>query len=1149
MTTACRFRLLLLAGGFVVASTPVAAQIFDQNRSKNDIPQTAGEFGPFNVDFPVGGDEYDTALSGGWRIGGDADWTMATWVEAGDTGARSVLVGGMGDADTGIYLTIARDTVGLRVGRQMMVVKQALSSGWHRLTAVGQSNIVRLYCDGRRVGEVKTDAAFVPTNLRLAPRGIGDFAPFGGRVANFTLVQRALSPAEVAAAAAARPDFGLVRFDTGSPQWPVQAQNMTGLTHPQEPWTLPTSKTPPQPGVAKPPYAGPSLIADGMRGWKLAKWQLAPVSDIKSDGPALSRPGASAGAWRAATVPGTVLTTLVDRGVYPDPGYGLNNMAIPDALGRQDWWYRAEFDLPFGIATTQTLTFNGINYIADIWLNGEPLGTINGAFARGQFDVTGKLKVGANAVAVRIHPPIHPGTPHEQSIAGGWGPNGGLQALDGPTFFASEGWDWIPGVRDRNIGLWQDVMLSGSGTLKIGDPQMVTSLPKPDNSVADVEIDVPVQNVGTAAVSADVTASFDGITVHRTVRAAPGETTVVFKPADFAQLSVQNPKLWWPNGYGAPNLHTAHITVAADGRESDAKDVRFGMRQMSYELSLMNPAGRLRRVEVNFTRARALGQQVVDPRHQGIRKVVGGWTNSLTAAGDASPAVTEVADTRLTPFLILKVNGVRIAVRGGAWGTDDFMKRIGRDRLEPYFRLHREANVNLIRNWMGQNTEPVFYDLADEYGMLIVNDFWASTQDYQMEPEDPALFLANAEDTIKRYRNHPSIAAWFGRNEGVPPRLINEGLERLTRTLDGTRWYTGSSNSVNLWFSGPYNYQKPETYFTTHAKGFAVEVGAMSFPTLEAFQASVPASEQWPITDSWAYHDWHQNGNGDTHGFVEAMTTNLGAATSLPDFERKAQLMNYDDYRAIMEGMNAQLWSKTSGRMLWMTQPAWPSTMWQILSHDYDTHASFYAFKHAAEPVHVQMTLPDHRVQIVNNRLSPVQAHVSARVVALDGQSLGTMQSDVSIPAGQVAEVPGVDLAATLTQAGAAIVALDAQGADGALSHNVYWVANGTADWRRISAMSPQAVAIEAAPAAAVGAEAHVTVTLANRGTAPALNAKLTLLAADGTRILPAYYADNYVSLMPGETRTIEIAFPAAQLPAAVALRGWNIKPERAAIH
>ena len=133
------------------------------------------------------------------------------------------------------------------------------------------------------------------------------------------------------------------------------------------------------------------------------------------------------------------------------------------------------------------------------------------------------------------------------------------------------------------------------------------------------------------------------------------------------------------------------------------------------------------------------------------------------------------------------VNGVRIAARGGSWGMDDMLKRVSRERLEPFFRLHRNANVNIIRNWVGQSTEEVFFELADEYGLLVWNDFWASTQNYNIEPEDPALFLENARDTISRFRNHPSIAVWCGRNEGVPQPILNEGLEELTRTVDGTR--------------------------------------------------------------------------------------------------------------------------------------------------------------------------------------------------------------------------------------------------------------------------------------------------------------------------------------------------------------------------
>ena len=134
-------------------------------------------------------------------------------------------------------------------------------------------------------------------------------------------------------------------------------------------------------------------------------------------------------------------------------------------------------------------------------------------------------------------------------------------------------------------------------------------------------------------------------------------------------------------------------------------------------------------------------------------------------------------------YLVLKVNGVRIAARGGSWGMDDSRKRVSREKLEPYFRLHREANVNIIRNWMGQNTEETFFELADEYGMMVWNDFWASTQDYNTEPLDIPLFLDNARDTVLRFRNHPSIVMWCGRNEGVPSPILNEGLIDVTQQV------------------------------------------------------------------------------------------------------------------------------------------------------------------------------------------------------------------------------------------------------------------------------------------------------------------------------------------------------------------------------
>ena len=219
---------------------------------------------------------------------------------------------------------------------------------------------------------------------------------------------------------------------------------------------------------------------------------------------------------------------------------------------------------------------------------------------------------------------------------------------------------------------------------------------------------------------------------------------------------------------------------------------------------------------------------------EGGLEIVGRITDP---GGETSASIKMLDDSRAAPYLVIKVNGVRIAARGGNWGMDDSRKRVSREHLEPYFRLHRDANLNIIRNWVGQNTEQVFYDLADEYGLMVWNDFWESTQNYNVEAQDPALFLDNVRDTISRFRNHPSIVVWCGRNEGVPQPIINEGIIDLVRALDGTRYYFPSSNQVNLQNSGPYKYMDPTLYYTTLNHGFSVETGTPSFSTLESFRA------------------------------------------------------------------------------------------------------------------------------------------------------------------------------------------------------------------------------------------------------------------------------------------------------------------------
>ena len=729
---------------------------------------------------------------------------------------------------------------------------------------------------------------------------------------------------------------------------------------------------------------------------------------------AAAAPGQRNG-WMAATVPGTVLTTLIDRGVYPNPDFGLNNMAIPESLSKKSFWYREEF-VPAAAMRGRRLTlrFEGINYHATVWVNGRRVGEITGAFLHKGFDVTAMVRVGEkNVVAVRIDPPPHGGIAHEQSLAAGSGDNGGVMMLDGPTFGATEGWDWIPGIRDRNMGLWQDVTLEATGAVAVEVPQIITKLPLPDRSRAEITVRVPLKNETGSAVRGTLEIAFDDVKVTKAVTVDAAGATVELTPAEFKQLTVENPKLWWPNGYGDPALHTMKLSFRADGKVSDEREERFGIREITYEISAFDATGHVRRVEVDPTVAELEGKgAVVAQTHEGFRETPEGWVTSLAAGRERSAALKEIAglrNRRAAPALVIRVNGVRIACRGGAWGMDDMLKRVSRERMEPYFRLHREANVNMIRNWMGQDTEDVFYELADEYGMLVWNDFWDSTQDWNLEPSDSSLFLENARETIRRYRNHPSIAIWCGRNEGVPPVAVNEGLAQLTAEEDGTRYYSADSNKINLHDSGPYKYQEPEEYFTHLSLGFAVEVGLASPPTREVWETWLAKEDQWPISDAWAYHDWHQGGNGDTAPWMQTMIDEFGAPTSLADFDRKAQMINYESHRAVFEGFNAHLWAPNSGRLLWMTQPAWPSSVWQIFTHDYDTQASFYGVKKAGEPVHVQMNLPAHDVAIVNNTeaaLAGVQ--VTARVYDL--KSKLRLEKTATVTAGPNSTTPALTM-------------------------------------------------------------------------------------------------------------------------------------------
>ena len=1100
--------------------------------------------------------------------------TLSAWVLVGEKTPRTTLIAGVGDPlkEDSRFIGLVDLHPILRFGknRELSASKALTGNGWHLLAATFDGTSARLYADGLEVASGTPVLAQVDPVLTIAPdeQLPGEaFTHFGGLVAQVTLSPSVLPAATLRALSLATPDPSFLRLEEASQPWPIQVRAQAGYLAPQDPALMPHSRAPLGKAVARPlaPLSKNALTPRDPGSWTISQnWMLTTASQETPDGQTLSQASFDSRRWMRATIPGTVLTTMIDRGVYPDSDFGLNNLAIPETLNKQNYWYRVEFETPREAANHHlTLTFNGINYAAEVWLNGHALGGIKGAFIRGSFDVSSLLRPdGHNALAVLILPPPHPGIPNEQSLLGGPGENGGAMVLDGPTFMATEGWDWIPAIRDRNIGIWQDVILSVSDQLQLGDPQVVTHLPLPDISSADVEISVPVQNLGSQAVNATLHARFEGVDIAKVVSLAPGQTKVVMKSAEFPQLHVEHPRLWWPNGYGRPDLYHLRLSIDEGANESDRGTSTFGIREVTYQLSLFDSTGKLRRVEVSPTEARARNEQVVDVRHEAMRnREAEFYSASLTSAGEHSPAVKPVIDEPGLTDLVLKVNGVRIAARGGNWGMDDSRKRVSREHLEPFFRLHQEANVNIIRNWVGQNTEETFYELADEYGMMVWNDFWASTQDYNVEPEDVPLFLKNAKDVVQRFRNHPSIVMWCGRNEGVPQPTLNEGLIDVFREEDGTRYYTPGSNRINLRNSGPYFYQQPELYYTKWDRGFSVELGVPSPSTRESLKASMAPADLWPISDAWAYHDWHQSGNGLVQPFMRKLEEEFGAATDFEDFERKAQMLSYNEHRAIFEGFNQHLWTPNSGRMLWMTQPAWPSNMWQIFSSDYDTPGSFYGVKKACEPVHVQLDLSDYSVAAVNtSNTDSGNVVVRATVYSLANQVLLNHEEHVVLGENRTVPAFTLALAPLFAEHGVVLVRLQMQDSGAkTLSDNTYWLAADDSQFRKLNTLARVKLTASAAthPGADTGVssaqkpETAVDLTLTNPSGTAALATKVVLISAkSGMPVLPAYFSENYVTLLPGETRIVTIRYPSqiASGNLKVDLRGWNVEDSSVAV-
>lgn len=797
-------------------------------------------------------------------------------------------------------------------------------------------------------------------------------------------------------------------------------------------------------------------------------WQMQDASKVTASAAEVSAARFQPSGWYQATVPGTVLTTLVDNRVYPEPLYGENMRSIPESLNKASYWYRTVINLPATHKGRRTwLNFDGVNYAAEIWLNGGKLGTLKGAFVRGHFDVTGLLKPGRPAVlAVLVSPQPHPGLPHEHTVANGTGHNGGETALDGPTFLATIGWDWLMAVRDRDTGLWQPVTLSDSGPVTIEAPYVVSHLSTGLDS-ADLDVTATLTNHTDHPVTGMLVGTISGepqpIEFRKKITLdANSHQEVASNAADTPALRLLRPKLWWPNGYGDPNLHHLALRFETGQSTSDQADVQFGIRKVEY----------------------------------------------------AVPG---------TDVLTLVVNNVKVLVRGGNWGMDEAMKRIPRERLEAQIRMHALANLNLIRNWVGQSTSPDLYDLADKYGILLWDEFFQPNPGDGPNVADYDTYLANVTDKVLHYRNHPSIVVWCARNEGKPPEALDQALAAIMKRLDPSRLYQSSStDGRGVSSHGPYYWRAPQFFYQIN-EAFKTETGSVSVPTLESIQGMMPQKDWETINDDWAQHDMAAGAQrGNEYGFT--LAHRYGTIRNLADFTRKAQLANYEAFRGMYEARNATMFQNTTGIITWMSNPAQPSFVWQLYHYDLEPNSALFAVRKAGEPVHVQLDEALRTVQVVNNTpgdLSGLQltqtvyrldgsidGHVTRPVPAVSGSSTATVYTLWVDP--HISEVYFVKL--DLHDAGGKL-----------LSTNLYWKNVAQDDFVALEKIQSASLNVTAI-ARQAGENTVLDVTLTNPAKVVALLTHLQLhRKSDGARVLPVFYSDNYMSLAPGESRQVTI--------------------------
>ncbi|MDP4284028.1 MAG: glycoside hydrolase family 2 TIM barrel-domain containing protein [Bacteroidota bacterium] len=840
-------------------------------------------------------------------------------------------------------------------------------------------------------------------------------------------------------------------------------------------------------------------------------WKCINVKNVKDDGGKISEPSYRLTGFMKATVPGTVLTTMLNNKMIPDPFYGMNNEKIPDiyntGMDYYTYWFVKDFTEKPVVAEDQVwLHFRGINYSCDVFLNGHKLNhkRFYGMFLRQEYNITKWLaKDGKNRLAVIVFPPDPVGNPN-----GGQGGDGTIAKNVSHQYVA--GWDWIQPVRDRNTGIWDKVTIEKTNAINVQNVHVITLVPGKrwvagKQAPATLKVSAELLNASDKEIQGVLQYDLDGEKISKIVSIAPGANITVSMPDHI----LQDPKLWWPNGYGAQFLYGIDVKFITDASiTSDVEHVQFGVREIN---AIWNTETRSREV---------------------------------------------------------LVNGQRIFIKGGNWIISDEMLRFSDARYDAEIRFHRDMNLNLIRVWGGALTErPEFYNACDKYGLLVMQDFWNSgdcngrwldpkKKEDQLTrrkyPDDHQLFLESVADQVKMIRNHPSLALWCGGNEITPPEDILVAMrDSIMPQLDGTRYLIEYSNSDSMSYNpfggngdGPYGIQNVKTFWEHQTFPFNSEVGSVGigdYTSLERFipkeNMTVPDYTSRKIDSVWQYHKYI--------GYDQYID-DYGKPKDVKDFSQKAQLLNYDQYRALMEGFSAHMWEWYTGTIIWKTQNPWTAMRGQMYDYYLDPNACLYGLHNGSAPFHVMYNPADGMVMIANNTFT-AKHNIMLKVEAYDMEGKETLLTQVFSEIEPTCSKKYLSVKRALDKLGKDkgvflyLSLLDEN--KNLLNDNLYWLPDASGNYFGLQEMKKAAVSIKANQTE----KGKVEVIISNAKDNPiAFFNRLSLVnATTKERILPAFYSDNYISVLPGEQKKIIIDYTTVgNEKALVELYGWNVKEQ-----